>query len=663
MTPTTSPMHLDLESCYRAVKSRDRRFDGVFYTAVRTTGIYCRPSCPARTPSFHHVTFHPTAAAAQAAGYRACKRCLPDATPGSPDWDVAADVAGRAMRLIADGVVDREGVDGLARHIGYTARHLSRILTQELGAGPLALARAKRAQTARVLLETTDLGAADVAFAAGFSSVRQFNETVREVYASTPTQLAAGGRGTGTTGGILQLRLAVRTPFAGRPLLEFLATRAVPGVEVATDTTYARTLRFPHGTGTVELELTDHADEGSTAFVPATFRLADLRDLAAAVERVRRLVDADCDPVAIRDTFAGDPVLGRLVRPTPGLRVPGHVDGDESRSVPSWVSRSPSAGARTAAGRLTAQHGEPLAEPQGEADPRVPDRGPTGRARARVAAHAAVARPRTDRVVSGPRRRRARAGPRRRPRRRTPRPAGDPRHRTLDRRLHRPARPGSPRRVPARPTSASATRYGFSGATRGRRRPGRAMAPLALLRPAPSLADPLLDISLPDRQKDTDMWTVMPSPVGDLRIVEHDDAITAIEFSPFRDHDGRPRGDRDDNHPVLVEASASWVRTSTAISRSSTFRSTRAGSEFQRAVWEQLQEIGYGETASYGEIAERLGKSNAASRAVGLANGRNPIPIVIPCHRVIGADGTLTGYAGGVERKQALLEIEQDALF
>ena len=360
MTPSTSPMHLDLESCYRAVKSRDRRFDGVFYTAVRTTGIYCRPSCPARTPAFHNVTFHPTAAAAQAAGYRACKRCLPDATPGSPDWDVAADVAGRAMRLIADGVVDRDGVDGLARRIGYTTRHLSRILNQELGAGPLALARAKRAQTARVLLETSDLGAADVAFAAGFSSVRQFNETVREVYDATPTRLR-GGRGRGGPGGTLQLRLAVRTPFAGRALLQFLAVRAIPGVEVATETTYARTLRLPHGTGTVELALDDHPETGPTAFVPATFRLTDLRDLAAAVERVRRLVDADCDPVAIIDAFAGDPLLGPLVRETPGLRVPGHVDGDEIAVRAVIGQQVTVAAARTTAGRLTGQYGERLA--------------------------------------------------------------------------------------------------------------------------------------------------------------------------------------------------------------------------------------------------------------------------------------------------------------
>src|SRR4051812_37329921 len=267
----TSPMHLDPESCYRAVKSRDRRFDGVFFIAVRTTGIYCRPSCPARTPAYENVTFHPTSAAAQAAGFRACKRCLPDATPGSPDWDVAADVAGRAMRLIADGVVDRDGVEGLAGRIGYTSRHLTRILTQELGAGPLALARAKRAQTARVLLETTELTHADIAFAAGFSSVRQFNDTVREVYATTPTQLR-GRRSHGDTTGTLQLRLAVRTPFAGAALLGFLRARAVPGVEAAGDTTYSRTLALPHGSGVVTLELTDQQEPGGTALVPATFR-------------------------------------------------------------------------------------------------------------------------------------------------------------------------------------------------------------------------------------------------------------------------------------------------------------------------------------------------------------------------------------------------------
>ena len=399
MTPTTSPMHQDVESCYRAVKSRDRRFDGVFYTAVRTTGIYCRPSCPARTPAFHNVTFHPTAAAAQAAGYRACKRCLPDATPGSPDWDVAADTAGRAMRLIADGVVDREGVDGLARRIGYTPRHLIAAPHRRSSAPARWRWPGRSAPRPRGCCSRPPTSArADVAFAAGFSSVRQFNETVREVYAATPTELRGGARHD-TQGGTLQLRLAVRTPFAGRALLEFLATRAVAGVEVATDTTYARTLRLPHGTGTVVLELADHDDDGSTAFVPATFRLSDLRDLTAAVERVRRLVDADCDPVAISDAFAGDPVLGPLVRRRPGLRVPGHVDGDEL-AVRAVVGQQVTvAAARTAAGRLTEQYGERLASPGRRADPSLPCGRAAGRARARVVADAACARSGPDRGV------------------------------------------------------------------------------------------------------------------------------------------------------------------------------------------------------------------------------------------------------------------------
>ncbi len=187
----------DEDSRYEAVRSRDARFDGAFFFAVETTGIYCRPSCPAVTPKRAHVRFFTTAAAAQGAGFRACRRCRPDAVPGSAEWNVRADVVGRAMRLIADGVVDREGVAGLAARLGYSARQVQRQLTAELGAGPVALARAQRAHTARVLLRTTGLPVTEVAFAAGFASVRQFNDTVRAVYATTPTGLRAAAPRTG----------------------------------------------------------------------------------------------------------------------------------------------------------------------------------------------------------------------------------------------------------------------------------------------------------------------------------------------------------------------------------------------------------------------------------------------------------------------------------
>lgn len=363
----TSHDVLDRELCLRVVESRDRRYDGVFYTGVRTTGIYCRPSCPAR-PRARNVTFHPTAAAAQAEGYRACKRCLPDATPGSPQWDVSATTAGRAMRLIADGVVDREGVPGLAGRVGYTPRHLGRILAAELGAGPLALARAQRAQTARTLIESTDLALTDVAFAAGFASVRQFNQTLREVYDASPTELrgrrrpgcgtprsADPGAGAGVV--TMRMRLAVRTPFAGAALLDFLAYHLIAGVETAGPGWYARTLDLPHGTGTVHLELGDEPEVGGTAPVVAVFRLTDLRDTTAAVQRVRRLLDADCDPLAVHDLLDADPLLGPLARSRPGLRVPGQVDAEET-TIRTVIGQQISVtGARTVTARIVAEHG------------------------------------------------------------------------------------------------------------------------------------------------------------------------------------------------------------------------------------------------------------------------------------------------------------------
>ncbi|MGH3509007.1 MAG: DNA-3-methyladenine glycosylase 2 family protein [Nocardioidaceae bacterium] len=349
----------DTEACYRAVKSRDRRFDGVFFGAVTSTGIYCRPSCPAMTPQQKNMRFYRTAAAAQAAGFRACKRCLPDATPGSPDWDVAADLAGRAMRLISDGVVEREGVDGLARRVGFTPRHLTRVLSAELGAGPLALARAQRAQTARILIETTRMRFSDVTFAAGFASIRQFNDTIREVYAATPSRLRGGSRTAPATSGVLELRLPVRSPFAGEELIAFLRIRAVDGVERAGPDWYERTLTLPHGHGRVRLTVTP-GRPNRTRFVSCALEVDDLRDVAAAVERCRRLVDADCDPTVVDDALSLDPRLARLVRRRPGMRVPGHVDGDEI-AVRAVIGQQISVGgARTIAARLTERYGATL---------------------------------------------------------------------------------------------------------------------------------------------------------------------------------------------------------------------------------------------------------------------------------------------------------------
>ena len=347
---------LEFERCYRAVASRDSRFDGWFVTAVTSTHIYCRPSCPAITPKPQNVRFYPSAAAAQRNGFRACRRCRPDAAPGSPDWNTRADVAGRAMRLIGDGVVDREGVPGLARRLGYTERHLHRMLTAELGAGPLALARAQRAQSARILVETTQLGLSEIAFAAGFGSVRQFNDTVREVYGVVPSELRAKAKsGPAATGsgppaggaGTLAIRLAYRPPLHTEALWAFLAARTVPGIEEVIDDTYRRALRLPHGPAVAELT-------PRPGYIAATLRLADVRDLAPAVARCRRLLDLDADPVAVDATLAEDPALAPMVTKEPGVRVPGAVDGFEL-AVRGVVGQQISvSGARTVLAHLAA---------------------------------------------------------------------------------------------------------------------------------------------------------------------------------------------------------------------------------------------------------------------------------------------------------------------
>ena len=361
-TPATIVVVDDADR-YRAISARDARFDGVFVVGVTSTGIYCRPSCPARAPAFANVRFHPTAAAAQAAGFRACKRCRPDASPGSPEWDVRADVAGRAMRLIADGVVDRVGVGGLARRLAYSERHVTRTLTDVLGAGPLALARAQRAQTARTLIETTTLPFADVAFAAGFASVRQFNSTIHDVFVSSPTELRhqrrrdrdgrAGCSDETSTSGGLTLRLAVRAPFDGAAILGFLGARCVTGTESFDGAVYARSMRLPHGDAVARLASAgDH--------VTCRLRLADLRDLQPAVERCRRLLDLDADPVAVEETLAATE-LADLVAKRPGLRVPRAVDGFEMAVRAVLGQQVSVAGAATLVGRLVAAAGAPLA--------------------------------------------------------------------------------------------------------------------------------------------------------------------------------------------------------------------------------------------------------------------------------------------------------------
>ena len=450
-------MSLSPDTCWSALATRDARFDGWFYVGVVTTGIYCRPSCPAR-PHPENVRFYATAAAAQAAGLRACKRCRPDAVPGSPEWDRRADAVGRAMRLVADGVVDRDGVSGLAAALGYSERHLGRLLIEEVGVGPLALARARRAHAARILLETTDVRVTDVVWAAGFGSVRQFNDTIREVFAMAPRELRARSRrgARPAPGEGIALRLPARAPLDADGLLDFFAARAIAGIDEVDGEVYRRSLSLPNGPGVVELTL-----DGSPT-VGARFRLHDLRDLGTAAQRCRALLDLDADPVAVGDALGADPVIGPLVRARPGLRVPGTVDGFEL-AVRAVLGQQVSVrGAATLAGAARARARRAAARARRRRHPRLPDRRGARRARPGDRGDAAHPRPRAGRPVTGRRRGRARARPRRR-RRGGPRDAREPPgHRPVDGRVRRPARAARPRRLrlhrPRRPPRSGRAR-------------------------------------------------------------------------------------------------------------------------------------------------------------------------------------------------------------
>ncbi|MBV9292148.1 MAG: DNA-3-methyladenine glycosylase 2 family protein [Frankiales bacterium] len=346
----------DFDRCYRAVQGRDRRFDGHFVTAVRTTGIYCRPSCPAQTPKRENVSFYPHAAAAAAAGYRACKRCRPDAAPGSRDWDIRADLAARALRGIASGVVDEVGVPGLARRLAVSERHLHRVLVAEIGVGPLALARTRRAQTARMLVEHTDLPLATVAFTAGFASIRQFNDVMRAEFGCPPRDLRRTTPSAGESVGTLTVRLQHRQPYAAQSVLDWLGGRAVAGVEEVDGDTYRRVLA-----GGV-VELTPRPESGH---VIARLDIDDLRSVSSVVARCRRVLDLDADPVAVDAVLGRDRLLATAVQRVPGIRVPGSVDGFEL-AVRAVLGQQVSVrAARTFAARLVERCGKPLTRPRG----------------------------------------------------------------------------------------------------------------------------------------------------------------------------------------------------------------------------------------------------------------------------------------------------------
>lgn len=350
-------MKLNQHICYRAVLARDERHDGRFFTCVKTTGIYCRPVCPARPPKLQNCLFVPTAAAAQQLGYRPCLRCRPECSPDTRSWQGPSSIVTRGLQLIEDGFLDEKDVASLAGRLGVSDRQLRRIFRQHLGASPIAVAQTRRVLLAKQLLQTTDLPIVQVALASGFGSVRRFNECFQRLYGCSPSQLRRRDA-VATPASELTLLLPYRQPYAWDCLLEFLRARAIPGVELVTDDCYSRTISLAGSVG--HLHVTNAPQQSA---LRATVSFPRLECLPTILARLRRLFDLAADPVAIVDALKSDSLLAPLLAERPGLRVPGGWDGFEI-AVRAVLGQQVSVkAARTLAGRLVAALGTPLAEP------------------------------------------------------------------------------------------------------------------------------------------------------------------------------------------------------------------------------------------------------------------------------------------------------------
>lgn len=359
---------IDPEVAYRAASGRDPRFDGRFFLGVTTTGIYCRPSCPARKPLRRNSVFFPSAAAAVAAGFRACKRCRPDSLPGSRHWDASGDLAARAVRAIRDGAIDELGVTGLARRLSVSERHLHRILVSEVGASPVQLNRTRRAQTARTLIEQTALPLADIAFASGFGSVRQFNDVMLAEYGTSPSALrrpTAGPSGAGAdapasdAAATVVLRLRHRAPYDAIAMRAFQRAHAVPGMDhLAADNSFTTHVPAAHGTALATVDWAAGGDDHITVRI----RPSDIADLTGVVAKLRRWLDLDADPGLIAEALGPDPAIGPLIAARPGLRVPGSLDGATTAMLTVIGQAVSLKAASVFAGRLVAAFGTPLGE-------------------------------------------------------------------------------------------------------------------------------------------------------------------------------------------------------------------------------------------------------------------------------------------------------------
>lgn len=361
-------MNLDRGVCYRALRTRDARFDGRFFVAVRSTRIYCRPICPARLPRLENCEFVACAAAAQEMGFRPCQRCRPETSPGTPAWLGTSATVSRALRLIAEGALDKGSLDALAARLGVGARHLRRLFEKHLGASPLAVAHTRRALFAKQLIDSTDLPMSEIAPASGFSSIRRFNDSILRSYHCAPTELRRRRRRLrDVPDSEIHLRLAYRQPFQWESLLSFLALRAIPGVERVDSGCYRRSIEIGSAEGAVSVQ----AVPGEDALL-ARIRLSSPSSLIEVAERLRRIFDLGADPAEIAAHLSHDPELASRARSNPGIRVPGAWDGFELGVRAILGQQISVAGATTLAGRIAEKYGRVLsAAPSSWGTPRL----------------------------------------------------------------------------------------------------------------------------------------------------------------------------------------------------------------------------------------------------------------------------------------------------
>jgi len=663
--------------CYRALECRDARFDGLIFVGIKSTGVYCRPVCPARTPKFQNCFFYASAAAAQDAGYRPCLRCRPETAPDLASWHGTSSTVSRALALIAEGALDhdRATVEDLATRLGMGERQLRRLFLRHLGASPISVAQTRRVLFAKQLLHDTRMPMASVAAASGFGSVRRFNEVFRNLYQRPPVALrrsVSSDAPTPTAEGVTLL-LRYKPPYDWDSILRFFAQRAVPGVEVVEDGKYFRTVEINGQTGSIEVSH-DARHEG----IRVRILFPNVRAFPTIAARVRRQFDTGADIRTIEAHLSGDPLLAPLVARYLGLRAPGGWDGFELAVRAVLGQQISVVAARKLAAALVARYGRPVRKNY-ISHPDLHRVFPAAKNLARAAAidlpipaarlaalkavaEASAADPNlfrsTGSIDAAIQRLKHIRG------------IGEWSAQYIALRAIRemdafPATDVGLLRGAAALDPHMATSPNLLLQRAEAWRPWRAYAAQHLWSVAPNTAPAQNRRSTKSQslttKKDRVMdlvYKLMPSPVGELKLIASQTGITAILWE--NDPPRRVRLEnmvRDDRNPMLLEAERQLREYFAGKRQSFSLPLDPRGTTFQKSVWTALLAIPFGETRTYGELARQLG-TPTASRAVGAANGRNPLSIVVPCHRVIGSTGKLTGFAGGLDAKAYLLRLE-----